>query len=49
MEITELKAQVYDLMRERGILVLKAQAIEKEVERISAQIAEMEKDDATEE
>ncbi len=48
MELNELKAKVYDLMRERGTLVLKAQVIEKEVERLSAQIAEMEKGDTAE-
>lgn len=47
MELTELKAKVYDLMRERGVLVLQAQAIEKEVEQLSAQIAEKENEKPT--
>lgn len=47
MELLELKAKVYDLVQERGVLVQQAQAIDVEIERISTQIAERENEKAT--
>ncbi len=42
MELLELKAKVYDLMRERGLLILQAKAIETEIEQITQEISEAE-------
>ena len=46
MKLLELKAKVYDLVQERSALVQQAQAIDVEIERISAQIAERENEKA---
>ena len=42
MDILELKAKVYDLMKQRALLILQAKAIETEIEQITQEISEAE-------